>query len=306
MKKILLILTYLSLSSCSGQFLTPEQCGYPGYGYADAFIQDALDSTDLCWLLPHVYPVQNPIYLSTGDQIKGEGVLSYGGNIKMFIVQGNSIRISDVTLTGGGAGTEQYGVYLDNTSITNYYDIQLRNVKFKDLVTAGVYVHRNVPVNYRNGITATNCISLGCGIGFYCDERGEYNYFSNCHASEGSTGFYNVGGNNSWVGGSLCYNDTGLKLAGGENDGHNHITGATINHNNTLIYATGLVNGYGILDCDLHVGDIKIINSKGIRICNSAIYCDSLIISNSSVTVTNNDFSNTLMKYKVEGTGKIF
>lgn len=300
--KNLLILLLLNSITCFGEFLTPEDYGYPTRT-APAAIQMAVDSTNECRLLSHAYALNQTVYLNTNDKLIGDpgSSLSYGGDVKMLVLQGNNILCRGFQMTCGGIGTNQYGIYLNNTTTTSYYNISLESLLFKDMASAGIYVHKNIPVNYRVGLNIQGCIFLGCDTAVALDERAEYNYFTNCHASEGGIGFFNRGGNNSWIGGSLTYNAIGLKLVGGENDGHSHIVSATINHNNDAIVSDGVENGYRISSCDIHIGDIKIRNSTGINITGNTIYTDSIIVDNSKAAIKSNDFVNTNMKCKKTG-----
>lgn len=302
MKNLFSLLISILFLSCFGA--TPEDYGYPTRT-APAAIQMAVDSTDLCRLLPHTYYLPESVYLNTGDKLLGDpgSNLSYGADVKMLILQGNNIVCKDFQMTCGGIGTSQYGVYLDNTSLTSYHHIILENILFKDMASAGIYVHKNVPANFRAGLDVRNCKFIGCDTAVALEERAEYNYFTNCHASDGGIGWLVQGGNNNWVGGSLNYNTIGLKLiGGGENDGHGHIISATINHNTSdAIVSSGLENGFRISNCDIHIGDIKIINSTGINITGNTIYADSLIVENSKAVIKRNDFVNTNMKCKKTG-----
>lgn len=292
MKKLFLLLIIISFSSF-GQFRTPEYYGYPTL-LAHAAIQRALDSTGHCELLPHVYTLTSSVYINNYNWLIGEGAtLSYGANVKMLIIQGNVIRLKYFMILGGGIGTEQYGIYLNSTTRTGYYDIQVEGVKFKDLASSAIYVHNNVPVNFRAGIIADRCVSLGCDTAYYLDERAEYNFFSNCHASEGTVGFYNRGGNNSLLGGSLNYNSIGFFLDGGDNDGHSVATGVTVNHNKYAVVSDSLENGYVFNGCHFNIGNFDIKNSKGITFNSGSIYADTIKNSSIGTFFTSVDFSKT-------------
>ncbi len=300
MKKLILIIFAYSLSAQN--FLTPEQMGYPGYGYAQSYIQAALDSTGACELMCKTYPISSTVYLSDKDIIRGcfnNSRVQSLQDIRLFEIQGNNITLKDFAIGGYGGATEQYGIYCGGTStsnMTDYYGISILNVYFDQPKTAGLFVRYNVPANFRVGITAINCRTLGCDWGYVTEERGEYNLFMSCHAYENTLGgWLNRGGNNSWSGGSLTYNPIGIKLSGGVNDGHNHMQGATINHNTISVLSDGLGNGYEFNGCDIHTGDIKILNSEKIRFIGGAINfdTDSLIISGSSVSFLGVDMLNT-------------
>ena len=281
---------------------TPEEMGYPGYGYAETYIQAALDNYGGCQLGPNVYPISNTVYLHNKNVIRGYGPSSRVQSlqdIRLFEIAGNNITLQDFEIGGYGGATEQYGVWLGGSgtgSMTDYYGISILNVYFDQPKSAGIHVQYNVPANFRTGITAINCRTLGCDWGYVFEERGEYNSFVSCHAYENTLGgWYNRGGNNSWLGGSLTYNPIGIKLVGGINDGHSHMQGATLNHNVVSIMSDGLANGYEFLGCDIHVGDINIQDSQKIRFNGGAIDfdTDSLIISGSSVSFLGVDMLNT-------------
>lgn len=281
---------------------TPEEMGYPGYGYAETYIQAALDTSGGCQLGPNVYAILSTIYLNNKNVIRGYGPASRVQSlqdIRLFEITGNNITIQDFEIGGYGGATEQYGVYMGGTGpndLTTYYGISILNVYFDQPKTAGLFVRYNVPANFRVGVTAINCRTLGCDWGYVTEERGEYNLFMACHAYENTLGgWLNRGGNNSWSGGSITYNPIGIKLVGGVNDGHNHMQGATINHNAVSVMADGLSNGYEFNGCDIHTGDINILNSEKIRFIGGAINfdTDSLIISGSSVSFLGVDMLNT-------------
>lgn len=300
MKKLILLLLAYTLSA--QQFLTPEDMGYPGYGYAQTYIQAALDSTGACELNCVTYPISSTVYLHTKDIIKGCGSHSRVQSlqdIRLFEIAGNNITVQDFVIGGYGGASEQYGLWCGGAgtgSMTDYYGISVLNVYFDQPKTAGIHVQYNVPANFRVGITAINCRALGCDWGYVCEERGEYNSFVSCHAYENTFGGWkNIGGNNSWLGGSITYNPIGISLIGGINDGHSHMQGATVNHNAISVYASGLANGYEFQGCDIHVGDIKIIDSEKIRFIGGAINfdTDSLIINSSSANFLGVDMLNT-------------
>jgi len=284
MKKVLLIA--LSVIFVNLQAKTPEDYKYPGFPTpAQYWIQKALDSSGSCELLPHTYPVTGTIILKDNNSISGAGTASKLGtlyDIVLLDVQGNNVTIKDLFLYGFGGANDQIGIKIQGNESYNRYGNKITNVVFDQFKTAGLYVYHNTSA-LQGTVTLLNCTARGCGVGFWCDTRGEYCTFVACSANQCESGFRNKGGNNSLIGGVYSLNTIGIELLGGENDGHCIADGVLINHNNSYaVKAVGLQNGYEFSSCPINYGKIKLVNSPGIRFNDCPIYTTDSIHTNSS------------------------
>lgn len=285
MKKLL----FLLLVSFSCLALTPEQCGYPSLRTASQAIQKAVDSTKSCELLPHTYLIDSTINLPEGCIIKGFGyasVLSTNKNIKVLNAQGSNISLSSFKIGGNYTGNNQIGFNIEGTQFfnPNYSNILISEVWFDQLAKAGIYTIWNMG-NTTGAINGSQCIFRGCGVGIWCDTRGEYNSFINCNIFLCPVGFKNKGGNNSLTGCTISGNDIGVWLLKGINDGHCTIEAPKINHNIVSIKVDSLENGYKILGGDIHIGKIEINNSYNVLFKGVTINIDSVKNNNSVGTV---------------------
>ncbi len=289
MKKLILLL----LVSFSCLALTPEDCGYPGYGMAQTYIQKALDSIvppystgGFCEILPHTYPCNDTIFMREGYTIKGYGNSSKVGtlyDILLFDVVGNNTTFKDLFFYGNGGATNQTCIRIQGAQDLSYsyYNCKIHNVVFDQFVTYGLLVKWNTS-NFLGSASLLECTARGCGIGYAFEERGEYVKLTSCNANLCEVAVLNQGGNNMIEGGQFNYNTTAIKLVGGINDGHSHIDGATINHNTTAIEVDSLENGFLFSNCSIHVGNVSVTNSDNIYFKDNRVQIDAITVSGSS------------------------
>lgn len=127
----------------------------------------------------------------------------------------------------------------------------------------------------------TDCAAHECTVGLQLDAGAgaEYNTFANFTASGNITAALIGAGNNTFVGGNIVDNKTGVNLVAGPNHGHGMFVGTNINHNTSEnIRATGVLNGYTFNACHIYgngtsTGVIWFEGSRGITITDGIIDC---------------------------------
>jgi hypothetical protein len=144
----------------------------------------------------------------------------------------------------------------------------------------GIYLDGNLAPAYRSKRGQfTNCSANENTIALQIDAGNEYNTFSNFNAGGNALGTKIYGGNNTFVGGNIVDNTTGVYLGNGTNHGHGVFLGVNINHNTSAnIEAVGVLNGYTFIGCHIYGngtnhGLIWLNGCKGITIQGGIIDC---------------------------------
>lgn len=127
----------------------------------------------------------------------------------------------------------------------------------------------------------TDCATHECTVGLQVDAGAgaEYNTWVNFCASGNTTAVVIGAGNNTFVGGNVVDNTTGIKLVNGANHGHGMFVGTNINHNNAEnIHAIAVINGYTFAGCHIYgngttTGAIWLDGCRGITIEGGVIDC---------------------------------
>ncbi len=249
-------------------FVTPDECG--------GSIQAAVD-TGYPVFINRPIRVSAPVKLPTGARIFGNGAaaeVSASANINIFSVEGTDIIIEGVWIRGNGAGAQNGISIVGNGAFTlARYNIHIRDCSIFSCANAGIYATNIVGsasgTKHEGGIYVVNCYASLCGTGFYMDTRGEYSVFTSCVAVNCITnGVRFNGGNNSFIGGQITDNPTGIFIGSGTNDGHGVVIGCKINHNTTNVQSTSTANGFTFVGCYMWAGNITLTTTTGIEFHN--------------------------------------
>ena len=298
-------------------YVTPEDYGAVGDGVTDdkTAIQNAVNSGKPVNLAKKRYFISGTIDLPEGTIIKGTGTgsltnIKITANAPAFAVKGNNVNIDGVSFIGNHswvsgsyttANPNQHGIAVIGTAdfVTDYERILISNCTFYQMSGGGIYITYNIggvlAGTYSGGVQATNCVAYACYVGYYADERGEYNAFVNCKAYRCAIGFRAAGGNNMFTGGILNSNNTGAYLTGGANNGHGTLSSTALNHNVQYgLWTNGVTIGYNISDCQIYTNDIYFQNSIGIDISGGGISVNSIYAhASSKIAFTNVSFTTT-------------
>ena len=123
------------------------------------------------------------------------------------------------------------GMVIQKCLGTNISDIWLKGFTggTGSLTGTGLYIGGDTSTK-APAKSATNLRVTGSNTGIYIDAGAEYWTLTACHADSNTTGLYNTGGNNQFVGCQLHGNTTNLRLGGSGNAGHGSFVGGSLNH----------------------------------------------------------------------------
>jgi hypothetical protein len=262
-----------------------------------------------------VFVPQGKFYLSSTitltdyQTIRGVGDSSIiclkTGNYPALTIGGSYIKISDLSIRGKGRGTatnyatlypNQHGIYLlGQVGIAGArYNIDVSRCYFDSLGGAGIKIEENRGIYYQPMVNVYDCRASESWAGFMTGNRAEYNNFNNCNASLCEYGFYNQGGNNSFVGGMSNYNKCLFYLKKGDNDGHGNAVGMILNHAQDLgVWGDSLQVGFTFSACELYYSNIVLNYSFGIRFDACDMEVANIYAAGSTGIVFNNTHYNT-------------
>lgn len=289
-------------------YVTPEMFGAIGDGVADDTdeINAAMTASNNVFA-PNRYLVSSTINVNSNKTLFGIGDSSRlitTSNIDIVEFKGVRSHVRDITFIGSGKDsglTAQNGIRMDGDGNNNTprEGNKISFCNFIDLGGSGYYTTLTRGLNFTGGCSLTTCFATSCNRGFFSDVRGEYSTFSNCYAINCNDGLKIIGGNVSWIGGQLQFNGNNFVLAQGDNDAHCTITGCKMNHAvNYSLYATGIDNGYRIINCDLYAAAIYIDDCAALRFddCDFGFNATGnvlkpLTVTNSTVRFQNSRFT---------------
>lgn len=278
-------------------FVTPEEFGAVGNGVTDdaPAIQDALDSGYPVLLSNKSYNIGSTLLIGSKGQLSGlgeESLIIAKGNFSAIKLVGSDAQIRNIGLVGSDSITvdfhNNHGILVDGSDGMISY-LMLDNIFINGFGGSGVHIYDNRPPFYRPSVIANSVTASNCNIGFNFGDLAEYSIFSNCVANENNIGVNISGGNNSFNGGMIVSNRTGVNITDGVNNAHSVMTGTMINHNiEYAVKSDGVTYGYLFNACMLYYGDIYLKNSTGIKITNSDLYIPSFYTENSVTEILGN------------------
>jgi len=250
-------------------------------------------------LLNKIYYTPTTITISNKTTIYGNGKMITDQNVPIFDIKANDIVIDGIRFEGNGRGTVtnyattrplQIGINIEGVvDVTVYKNIRVSNVYLYNLGGAGVKVKSNKDTNYSGGMLLSNIVSESCYIGYFLDERGEYNSFSNFRALACEYGAYITGGNNSFSNPNFEMNRTGMYFTTGINPAHSTIIGGNINHSLSKgLDINGLTTGQQFNGVQILNNDIYVTSSDGAQFLNCDISAINIVVA----TSTNTNFKN--------------
>lgn len=296
-------------------YVMPEQVGEIGVGNDTAVVQAAFDTGLPVFFGSKTYVITSTITLASNAKAVGNGeqsVLSTTANISIFTIAGKKCTIEDITLLGNNTGAVQTGINVTgNAGLTlDYTSNVLRNVRFRSLLRAGLYVTLVVGTTgslHHGAVYASDCLAEGCGTGYYMDNRAEYNNFSNCVAQGCTTGVRILAGNVTFTGGHIVNGTTGVIFATGSNDGKCIFNGVKINHNATAVSSGTVTLGSRFVDCQMIAnGSVTVSASASHEFIGCQIGNATLTITNSPATKFINCRFQTSTTLTITGTAPKF
>lgn len=178
------------------------------------------------------------------------------------------------TLTTAATAAE-CGLY-----ITDGSGYRVEGVIAKKFKGKGIFVDGSTAPSYRsNRGQFVDCACNESTIGLQLDPLAEYLTFANFNCGGNIHGVKVYGGNNTFVGGSIVDNTTGVYLGNGTNHGHGIFIGVSINHNGSAnLEAVSVINGYTFSGCHFYgngtsTGPIWLNGCKGFTIQGGIIDC---------------------------------
>jgi hypothetical protein len=289
-------------------FVYPESYGAVGNGSTDdaTAIQNAVNSGFPVYFGAKNYRVNSTITIPSNARIFGSGpssiISTAGTTVLIFTIGGSNIQIADIHFLGNSALATQRGISATGNAglTTGYINVRVDNCQFENL-GYGMYTTNLVGssgTSFQEGLYyASNNTAINCTIGFYCAVRGEYNTFSNCVAYKCTTGARFDGGNNTWVGGQLVNNGTGVYTGSGTNNGHGIVMGAKINHNSNAIICDATSLGFAFIGNMIYAGGtVNLINAaSGIRFQDNEFSATNIAVSSGCLLniFDNNKFIDT-------------
>lgn len=273
-------------------------------------IQFALNSGRTVHLQDREYYVATSINMGDNNLLTG-GTLITDQDVSIVVFNGVNSSVCNVKFKGSrssGVLSNQHGINRNGNGnrfakregnlVDNCRFINLGGAGYYCTISQGSRDTGTIGSSFPYGSTQlTNCFAIDCENGYFCDERGEYNSFSNCQANGCTNGVYFKGGNNNWVGGQLTGNDTNFRLGAGANGAHCTISGAKINHAITnSIVAEGTTLPWRFTNCDIYVGNIIITSSVNVRFigCDIGLRGYKIGIGTSDFNLTITDSSTTV------------
>ncbi len=254
-----------------------------------------------------VYLKSNTTYLISNINLPANATIIGGFNTVVkttadtciFDVTGKNVKLENIILKGNDVGSLQTGVrVVGNVSLTaTYRNVTIDNCLFMDFGRSPIYgkyiVGSNVTTRHQGSIIVSNSIFTSSAYGVMLAERSEYNIFTNCKSYQNTYGLWIDGGNNSWTGGTITNNTTGVWINGtGANNGHGVVNGATINHNTTNINVDNTSLGFEFIGCKLAEGAIVVTSSLLTRFVSCEMDQWSLNATSSTITFINNNIKN--------------
>ena len=293
------VATWQTPTGGTTDYVTPEDYGAVGDGSTDdtAPVQSAVSSGSPV-LLKSLYAVTS-FTVGTGAHIYGAGDSTSGiittSNDTVMRIRGKNIIIENFKIVGNAAGTKQKAISINNARSSkdpSFHNIIINHVYIRGTHT-GLYAKANNGSKREGGYIATGNFIENCTIGVDCDTNAEYNTFVANKIVNCTTGFRNIGGNNSVNTGTIINCETGWYQGNGSNDGHSVATGLTINHSSTYsVNAQSSQYGYNFVGCVINSGssggDILINSSSFIRFTSCEIVKNDITITSSPYTTIEN------------------
>jgi len=272
------------------RIVTPELFDAVGDGATDDTtpLQNAINSGNVVFLANKNYRITSTLQLPQGCHIMGSGefsTISTVADITMLNVDGpagddSQVYLSNFTLLGDGQ-SNQIGFYCVATGTDFFTKNKLYNINFLELGGSGLFIGSE-QISFIGCVDAVSCFAQNCGVGFNVDIKCEYNHFLDCKAFSNTVGVKIAGGNNSWVGGGIEFNDIGIQMRTGLNSGKSIFEGATMNHNVQLLDLLGVTAGVKFQ------GNYMVFGSWSIEDCNNVkFYNNTINTVTDTITITN-------------------
>lgn len=251
-------------------FVTPEMYGALGDGSTDdaTAITNAFASGLPVYFGPKNYRINSGIALPVNAVAKGFNRLTTISTtqttILMFTVNGFA-TIEGITFDGTDL-SGQVGVYAaDVISTSTEIGNKILDCDFTDL-RYGIQAATLYSSDFTGAFQVTNCNFFSNFIGVWLQAGAEYNTFTNCKSDgNSSVGIRSDAGNNSWTGGQITGNVTGVQFNTGSNAGKNVFTGVAINHNTTAVLSNGITITSQFIGCNFISASKLDITSSMIR-----------------------------------------
>lgn len=282
-------LTKVSYSMITGAPVNVLDYGAVGNGTTDdsaAFTAAATAAgvNGSIFIPARTYNINNAVSILAGQTWTFDGATLLHTDDTKIILRANGV--DDWAITGslilkgtlsGAATAAETGLYITNGQRYKVNNVQTENFKGK-----GIWLDGTSTGSFRGDEAQfVNCSAYECTVGIQVDAGAgaEYNTWTNTNVSGCITGVIMSAGNNTFIGGSIVDNTTGVKLTSGTNHGHGMFSGVNINHNNgENLYALDVANGYTFTGCHFYgnggsTGIIWFKNSRGVHVLGGIIDC---------------------------------
>lgn len=295
------------------QIVTPELFGAAGDGTTDDTtpLQNAIDSGNVVFLANKNYRITATLDLPQGCNIIGSGefsTISTVADITMLNVDGPTLDDSHVYLSNfsllGNNQSNQIGFYCVAASTNFFTKNKLQNINFLELGGSGLFIGSE-QISFIGCVDAVSCFAQNCGVGFNVDIKCEYNHFLNCKAFSNTVGVKIAGGNNSWVGGGIEYNDIGIQMRTGLNSGKSIFQGATMNHNVQLLDLLEVTAGALFQGNYMVFGSWSIVDSNNVKFYGNTINTVTETITITDCTLTEFKCNNFTTDHTLAITGDL-
>jgi hypothetical protein len=292
-------------------FVTLEQFGGLGNGSFDNSTAwtSAIATGKNIWLKP------NGVYYSSASVTLSDYQVIQGGS-------GATMKFSGITAVNLGNYSKVIGVKFKGSKVTGSSSSEFAIKGHKKLgytvsgcigdsiATSFIWIDSTVtssPTNTFTGAIVSDNVVYNSKVFIQLRERAEYIGIYNNIVNKCDTAISDIGGNNTINGGHYTENIIGYYAnTNGINPAHNHIVGATFNHNDYNIYLENIPSSFGqnFVGSSFQVGDVYVKNSSTINFeaCTFAfITGDSLVNDASKVTISNSNFRISIPYYEING-----
>lgn len=227
-------------------------------------------------------------------------IIKTTANTQMFVLSStgstsNNWKFDSIRFQGSGAGANQYAVYLSAQA----GDFLFNNCYFESLAGGGIAVGTTNVSTYLGG-TISNCTFKSNGTAIDLFSLSEYIRIINNQFVSNTRAIQTVSGNAIIDGNNITYNNIGIRIASGSNNGHGIVSNNNINHNTGDGLNIGNVAlGMTFIGNHIYQNNITIATCSGIRFIGGQIDVGAYSFTNATATrfvdvSFPNSYSNTI------------
>lgn len=177
----------------------------------------------------------------------------------------DDFRIQNLKFVGSGKATPHalnFGLSISQAKNWLVYNCTFTEFALAAFRISGTY--GSIGTLSKVGGNIIGCDFFNNDTGLDLTNRGEYVNVIGGNYDNNNVAIFSASGNTSIVGVNINFNETGIHVGPGVNNGHSIIDATTLNHNTTPLLIEDTKLGYTITDCNIFTGTVHLNNSTGI------------------------------------------